>query len=344
MRLEVFDEDFVPERILFREKQMDRLATNLAPAEFGSRATNTVCLGSPATGKTTVVKYVLNQLQNAKYVYVNCQTSRTKQQIFFKIFEGLRGFYPPRGVSLQKVFNESLKKLDSPLVLVLDDANFAERGVIEETLLSILKAHEVVEGVKTSVILISTDFKYLAGFSSELLSVFHPDEIYFPPYSEEEIREILLDRAKLSYVNFKEEAFEEIVKETANYADLRYGLSLMKQAAIISWKLGKEAVDEECVEMSKEKGKIVFFRKMILALNEKEKDVLKAIYTSSYKRAAEIFSEVRGMSYSKFNEILRKLEYLRLIDVVTKYEKGLSSIVVRRFKAEEILRAIEELK
>lgn len=344
MRLEVFDEDFIPDRIRFREAQMERLATNLSPAEVGSRATNTLCLGSPATGKTTVVKFLLNQLQNAKWAYVNCQISKTRQQIFFRIFESVVGFYPQRGISLQKVIIEALKRLNSPLIVVLDDAQFAEDRVVEETVVSILKAHEVVGGVKTSVVVIATDPKYLHRFSPDLLSIFHPDEVYFPPYDEEEIRQILLDRIRMSYLNFERDAFEEVVKEAFSYADLRYALSLMKQAAIIAWRKGKEKVDLECVEEAKPVGKIAFFKKLIFALNEEERRVLKAVYSSEYKRAAEIFSEVGGMGYTKFTEILRKLEYLRLIDVVTRYEKGLSSIVIRRFSREDVLRAIEALK
>ncbi len=344
MRLEVFDEDFIPDRIRFRESQMDRIAMNFSPAEFGSRATNTICLGTPATGKTTVVKYLLNQLQNAKYAYVNCQISKTKQQIFFKIFDSVVGFYPQRGVSLQKVISETLKKLSSPLIVVLDDAQFAEDRVIEETIISILKAHEVVSGVKTSVVVIATDPKYIHRFSPDLLSIFHPDEVYFPPYGEEEIRQILLDRVRMSYLNFERDAFEEVVRETFNYADLRYGLSLMKQAAIVAWREGKERIDFECVESAKPVGKIAFFKKLIAALDEKERSVLKAVYSSKYRKAAEIFSEVSGMGYTKFTEILKKLEYLRLIDVVTKFERGLSSVVIRRFDSEDVLRAIEALK
>ncbi len=343
MRLEVFDEDYIPQRILFRDKQIERVALNMLPAEQGSRPINTLCLGSPATGKTTVIKFVLSQLQFSVPVYLNCQVSRTKQQIFLKIFERIFGYAPHRGVSFQKIMDGVFSKIDRPLVVVLDDANFVDDSVIEETILTLLKAHEVKEGVKIGVFLVATDLKYLYRFSDELLSIFHPDEVHFPPYDRDEMRAILLDRVRVGLdIEFEDEAFELIVEEAFKYGDIRYGLSLVKHSALISWREGKEKIDVESVEKAKGLGKTAFYRKILLALDEKELAVLKTIYSTGVKKAIEIFSEVEGLSYSKYLEILKKLENLRLIDVVTKYERGLSSIIVRRFEAEEILKAIEE--
>jgi len=349
IRFEVFDEDYIPERILFREKQMERIAGNLTPILYNSRPINMLCLGTVATGKTTVVKYITSQI-DALTVYVNCQLNRSKQQVFLKIFEKLYNFTPPRGVSFQKVLMKILKKIvedNKILLLILDDLNFMDDENVKDIINTILKAHEEVDGFKAGVIGVANDVGYVSRLSD--LSLFHPDEIFFPPYDRGEIEVIIRDRIRLAFGfdAISDEALNKIVDETFKYSDLRYGMNLLKLSALRSYKNGRDKIELDDVIDSIGDSMTSFSRKALKALSNEEIDVLKAIYTSDVEKTSDLYSlintKIRNMSYTKFYEILRKLESLRFIDTISKFERGLQRIVVRRFEANHVLKAISEM-
>ncbi|MBE8540012.1 AAA family ATPase [Geoglobus acetivorans] len=349
IRYEVFDEDYVPEEILFRDGQIERIAFNLKPAEQKSRPFNMLCLGPPATGKTTVMKYILKEAPPSLIgVYVNCQIHQTKQQIFSKIFDSLYGYFPPSGTSFQKLYSAILKKgveEDRVIFVVLDDVNFLSPKLMNDIIYLILKGHEDHEGFKAAVAGISTDAKISAAFDAKVMSVFHPDEILFPVYDFDEMLEILKKRAEAGIIGGRvsQEALEFIAGKAFEYLDIRFGIHLLKMAVISADRKSRDSVSLEDAESVFEDGRTVFFRKLISALDREDLDVLKFIYGSDIKFTSEIYEALKGrMGYTKFYEILRKLENLRLIDTAAKYEKGLKRYVVRRFRREEIFRAIEE--
>lgn len=108
---EVFDPDYLPEEFLYRESQLSRLAANLKPAITGHNPVNCLCLGSPATGKTTAAKLIINDLEeNAENVitaYVNCQVAGSRHKIFASVFERIFKQQPPKtGISTTTLYNK----------------------------------------------------------------------------------------------------------------------------------------------------------------------------------------------------------------------------------------------
>ncbi len=349
VRYEVFDEDYIPEEILFRDEQIRRIAFNLKPAEYGSRPVSMLCLGPPATGKTTVMRYILGKAgENLKGIYINCQVHQTKQQIFFKIFESLYGYIPPPGISFQKLYSSILKKgVEGKEIffVVLDDLNLLSEKLVNEVIYLLLKGHEEIGGFKAGIAGVSTDTNLSGLLNSKTLSVFHPDEILFPVYDFEEMLEILDRRAREGLVGGRvnREALEMIAEKAFEYLDLRFGIHLLKMAVLNAEKKGKDTVGADDVEEVAESSRDVFFRKMLSSLSRDEVDVLIHIYTSRSRFTGDLYREMgRKMGYTKFFEILRKLENLRFIDTAVKYEKGLKRYVLRRFRADEILDAVEK--
>jgi len=60
----VLRHDYIPERILHRDKQQELVTQSLIPLYKKSIPPNLLVYGKPGTGKTLVVKKVLNQIQN----------------------------------------------------------------------------------------------------------------------------------------------------------------------------------------------------------------------------------------------------------------------------------------
>ena len=211
---EVFDASYLPDMLLHREMQLNQLTSSLKPAIAGSQPINSLCLGSPATGKTSVVRLISKQLEEFGIVtcHINCQTINTKHQVWTKIFEIVANFQPPSGISFLKLYLATLKRLSKPLVVCLDDLDYLDVKTLNEMIYSILKAYETVD-VKIGLIGITTDFQVLSKLDALTGSIFHANEIYFPLYTKKETKNILKRRVEAGLYNgvLDDEAFNLIV-------------------------------------------------------------------------------------------------------------------------------------
>ena len=357
--IDAFDLDYLPEEYLHRDQQLTQLAINIKPALKKSRPVNTLCLGPPSTGKTTAVKLLFREIENCcdvvVPVYVNCQIINSKQQVFAKIFEKVYGYaLPSYGVPFSKLYYSILKKVledEKVLVVALDDLNLIfEDAVMNEIIYALIKAHEEVDGVKIGVIGISTDVKIAERFDASVGSIFHPDEVFFPPYSREEIYDILASRAKYGFYSgvLSDEALERIVDLTYDVGDLRFGIYLMKMAGLKAEKRASKKIEVRDVEAVCKDGRRVFLRKGLLALNSAERALLKLIYSSDELTTGELFKRFKRIvpvGYTKFYEMLFKLENLRLID--TKYDhrrRGKTRLILKRYDPKLVLEALKDVR
>ena len=198
------------------------------------------------------------------------------------------------------------------------------------------------------MIAISTDTRIFEKFSINVGSIFHPDEVYFPPYSREEIRDILISRAKYGFYPgvLTDDAIEKIVDLTYEAGDLRFGIYLLKMAGLEAEKRASRKIEVKDVEAVCEDGKKVFPRKSLLALNSIERALLKIIYSSDELTSGQLFKVFREfvhISYARFYESLMKLENLKLIDM--KYDsgkRGRTRLIIKRYEPKLILDALKE--
>ena len=357
--IDVFDLDYLPEEYLHRDRQISQLASNLRPALMKSRPINTLCLGPPSTGKTTAVKLLFKEIEDVSDsvipVYVNCQIINSKQQVFAKIFEKVHGYaLPSYGIPFTKVYYSILNKIlddEKVLIVALDDLNIIlDDKVLNEILHSLIKAHEEVDGVKIGVIGISTDVRIAERFDIYVGSIFHPDIVPFPPYSWEEIYDILSSRAKFGFYPdaLTDEALEKIVDLTHEAGDLRFGIYLLKMAGMEAENRASRRIEVRDVEAVCEDGWKVFLRKGVLALNSIERALLKLIYLSSSEMTTgqlyRQFKEIAQISYAKFHEVLMKLEHLKLIDTAYRKGRGKTRVVIKKYDSKLVLDALNEFK
>lgn len=221
--LDVFDPDYIPDVVRFRDRQIRELEGCLQPALQGHSPLNVLCTGPPATGKTLTIRLVTSEMEQV--AYVRCLKYRDPFLVYSKISRDLLGIDPPSaGKSRAAVINKVWQNLESPAIIVLDDLNFLKPRYASEVLYEILKAPEEW-GVKVGVIAASTDRMYPVYLDPFASSLFHYLEIQYPPYAEEEIREILRWRVEYGFEEgaISDEAFEKVVEITSRAADLRGG-------------------------------------------------------------------------------------------------------------------------
>ena len=110
--------NYVPETIPHRDKQIEMVASILAPALKGERVSNLFVYGKTGTGKTLSVQYVGQELlrrikesgkDTLKRVYVNCKLRKvadTEYRILAEIISSLGGKVPITGLPTDAVYNK----------------------------------------------------------------------------------------------------------------------------------------------------------------------------------------------------------------------------------------------
>ncbi len=349
---ELFELDHIPEHFIHRDAQLEALMYSVRPALGGGRPLNCLCVGSPGTGKTTAVLKIFEEIEKHTPkivpVLVNCQVNSTRYTVFSQIFKKLIGYAPPSsGVSFKKIFSEVAKHIaekEKVLVVALDDMNYLfYENEVNEVLYSLLRAHETHPGARVGVIAVLSDTGVPHLLDQKVESVFLPEEIKFPQYSEEEIKDILSNRARLGFYPgvIDESVLEKITGYTFALGDLRVGIDLLRRAGLNAERRAGRTIAPLDVESAYEKSRLVHLSYVMRALKKDEKVLLGLIVESPQSGSGELYEKFHSrtnLGYTRFYETLNKLNAVKLIDAdfTGTGSRGRSRVVTLRYQADEI--------
>jgi len=355
---EVFEIDHVPEQFNHRDAQIRELAFQVRPGMRGARPLNTICRGLPGTGKTTSVRKILADIEEATKklvpVYINCQIDNTRFAIFSQIYRRVTGNPPPAsGTSFKQVFDaiaRVLQREEQVLLVALDDANYLlYENEINQVLYPLLRSHEAYPGVRTGVIAIVSDMSVTlqSEVDARVASVFRPTEIYFPPYSEEEVHGILEERVLQGlYPNvLRPETLDLVVEQTMKSGDLRVGIDLLKRAALNAEMEARRSVEREDICKAYEVSRYLHLAFSLRALKAEEREVLAGIAEMSASddkemNAGDVYRFVKeqvGISYTKFYEMIQKFDSMRLLNLHYRQGRGRTRLISLRYDPGRVL-------
>jgi cell division control protein 6 len=350
----VFEIDYVPETFKHRETQLQSLQYALRPAVRGSRPLNAMVRGPPGTGKTTAVRKLYDELRaqtDVRTVRVNCQVDSTRYAVFSRLFEGIFEYEPPTsGISFKKLFGQITDKLveeEEVLVVALDDVNYLfYEDEASDTLYSLLRAHEAQHGAKIGVVVVSSDLNLdvIEELDSRVQSVFRPEEIYFPVYGEAEIADILQERIDRGFHEGVVSApvLDRVAELTAESGDLRVGIDLLRRAGLNAEMRASKTVNVEDVDKAYDKSKYVHLSRSLRGLSDSETALVEVIAEHDGEQAGEVyeaFHERTDLGYTRYSEIINKLDQLEIIDAsYTEVEgRGRSRSLELRYDSEAVL-------
>jgi cell division control protein 6 len=355
----VFELDYLPEAFLHRDEQMETLKYALRPAVRGSRPLNVMARGPPGTGKTTAVQKLFDELTNVsdvEVVRVNCQVDSTRYAVFSRLFEGLFEYEPPAsGISFKKLFSQITDRLveqDEVLVVALDDVNYLfYEGEASDTLYSLLRAHEAHSGAKIGVIVVSSDLDLdvVEELDSRVQSVFRPEDVYFSAYGEREIANILGERVERGFRDgaVGPQVLDRVANNTADSGgDLRVGIDLLRRAGLNAEMRGATEISSDDVDEAYEKAKHVHLSRHLRGLSDSEAALVRVLADHGGEQAGavyEAFNEVTDLGYTRYSEIINKLEQLGLVE--TEYTdvdgRGRSRALSLSYDADSVLDRLE---
>jgi cell division control protein 6 len=354
---EVFEIDYVPEQFEFRDTQMRELAFQIRPGLRGGRPLNTICKGLPGTGKTTSVRKIFAEIEESTKklvpVYINCQIDNTKFAILSQIYRKLSGHLPPSsGTSFKQLFDavaRLLLKDETVLLVALDDANYLlYENEINKVLYTLLRSHEAYEGTRIGVIVIISDMDVdlSTAVDARVTSVFRPTEIYFPPYGNAEVEEILKVRVMQGFFSgvLSDEMLALVAGQTLKSGDLRVGIDLLKRAGLSAERDARRSITREDICGAYEVSRYLHLAYTVKTLRDEERQILRVLAEISGQEkemnAGGVYASVKeqvSVGYTRFYEIIKKMDAMRLVDLEYREGKGRTRVITLRYDPAKVL-------
>lgn len=272
----VFEDKFVlqtnysPDVIPHRDKQIEQIASILAPSLRGERTSNLFVYGQTGTGKTLSVQFVKEELlrraknsdKKLRIEYLNCKLKKvadTEYRILAELIKKLGGSVPATGLPTDQVYNkfiEMVEKESQIIILILDEIDQAVKKISDNFLYNLTRLNSELVKTQISIVGISNDLNFLESLDPRVRSSLSEEELIFPPYNALQLQEILSKRAGKA---FKKSVLEEgVISKCAAYAarehgDARRALDLLRVAGELAEREGKERVSLSHVDLANDK-------------------------------------------------------------------------------------------
>lgn len=342
--------DYIPSRLPFRDEQTDAVAEVLAPVLHDSKPSNLLLYGKTGTGKTAVVKYVLSRLEkeaekeHLATVYVNTQLANTEYKTLALFADSLNlpdeKKIPFTGLSIGEVTDrvfDQIRLRGTRVVLVLDEIDYLVKTFGNETLYRLTRSSEKLSPGFVTLVGISNDLKFKEELDPRVLSSLSEEEIVFPPYTVDELREILAARAKTAFrPKVASEAAINLCAAMAGseHGDARRAIDLLRIAGEVAEREGLREIDDSCIRKASDKMERDRVEEAIRSLPIQNKAILLAVsrfrggtntgelylaYNNTCKRIG-----IEALTQRRVSGILAELDLLGLIEasVVSKGRRG----------------------
>ncbi len=312
---EILHFTYIPEVILHRDSEQEKVTQSLIPILKKSRPSNLLVYGKPGTGKTLVVRKVLSKIQNRvektqfpiKLVYTNSKDETTLygHLVSFGRQLGLdEKDLPATGLAISEVFKRLLKAINQGklnIVFVIDEIDYLAYLVSKtgkDILYQLTRANGRLTEGSLTLVGISNDLTFKERLDPRVISSLGEEEIVFTSYSVEQIRKILENRIQKAFIkNAVEEPALNLCAAMAGreHGDARRALDLMRVAGELAEREQSETVNENHIRGASQK---IEENKEVAALQSyplHEKLLIIAVMKTSGLSTGEIYTTYKNL-------------------------------------------------
>ncbi|MBN2458907.1 AAA family ATPase [Candidatus Woesearchaeota archaeon] len=328
---EALDFEFLPKVLPFREKEQRFIAECVKPLFASRNGRNLVMYGPPGIGKTAAAKHVIRELEEQTDeiypVYINCWQHNTSYKVIVEICEhlGYRLVQNKKTVDLYKIVASMINKKSA--VLIFDEIDKAEEYDF---------LYFILESIyKKSIVLITNFKEWIATLDSRIKSRLTPDVLEFRQYNEHETREIMRQRAGYAFPEgvWEDAAFNKVAKKTFEIKDIRTGLFLMRESALIAEESSRKKITLSDVEKAISKLEN-FSIKNSAELSEDSRFILSIVKEHSGKKMGELYEayQKKGgkQTYKTFQRKIAELDKGNFISTKKQTGTGGNTTIVEK--------------
>jgi cell division control protein 6 len=280
------------------------------------------------------------------WIYINCNVVSTPYRILAHIYNTIsrREKIPPTGLPKDIIFKKLLGLLDlkvgnSICFMVLDEIDIlVNKKGGNEILYDLTRLNENLDNCKTSIIGISNKLKFRENLDPRIISSLGEEHIVFPSYDASELRDILIERAKIA---FQEGVLKEGViplcaaLAAKEHGDARKALQLLRKAGELAERAQNKVVVAKHVEKAQEDLENDHIMEYIKGMPLQAQLILVAIYLITRFSPEHVI--ISGDIYDVYSEIrelipgVRQLTRRRISDYIN--ELALSGIISAEVKS-----------
>jgi cell division control protein 6 len=245
LKREVLSPHYTPGRLVFRDKEINNIERAIAPALKGERGRNLFVYGKTGTGKTSCMKYVIDEINNipntkARISYINCRIYNSRFRVLGKIISDHLPTYSKRGygaVDLYERIRGWIEEDNKIFVVVLDEIDVVKD--LDDLVYTLTRINSDIKAGGVSMMGISNKVSFKEELDPRSLSSLYEQELVFPPYYATELFAIIKERVA---EGFKENVItDDVLHYIAATAakeggDARFSLKILSKAG----ELGEE--------------------------------------------------------------------------------------------------------
>ncbi len=334
---------YKPEIILHRDSELEQVTQSLLPILKKSRPSNLLVYGKPGTGKTLVVRRVIDKIQARVeksnfpivLVYSNSKEETTLYGLLVNLGTqlGLKDKeLPTTGLAISEVFKRLLNKIKKEkfnAVFVIDEIDYLAQLVAKtgkDILYQLTRANErLEEGGSLTLVGISNDLTFKEKLDPRVISSLGEEEVVFTNYDVEQIKKILEERINESFIeNSVEKPALNLIAALAGgeHGDARRAIDLLRVAGELAERQQSDKVTIEHVREATQKIEENKEEKSLKSFPLHEKLVLLAIMKANGSSTGEIYSSYKnlckiigkdGLTQRRITQMLSEIELSGII-------------------------------
>ena len=339
--------EYVPETLVHREEQMQRLETLFRPMVTDGLPCSAFLIGGVGTGKTATAKrfcenmrkYFSGSSKLMDYVFINCRIRNTEHGVILQLVRHFDSGFPDRGFSADEMLVSLKKHIEAgsrPFVIILDEVDVLLKAGNSNLVYQMSRFTEEMRGNSSvSMIMISQEPASEMLDNASISSFRRANAVRFEKYTKNELRDIVKMRAEEALMpgTMDDDVVDLLADIGKGYGDARLVIEMLETAAAIAEERDEGVLTADDVRSANSLIYSNVSENKLASLDMKRKLALLAIaraikgdpYVSitRVEKTYEVVCEEYGQTarkHTQFWTYVQDMEKMNLLDTVVRSE------------------------